>query len=335
VTSAAFSPDGTRVAVGTTHNSILSRDLSSSGIAVRSDGHANRITGLAVRSDRKLISASQDATTRSWDGSTGEEVCRLVTFGDGLWVAYRPSTGQFDTSDVEKATGLSLVASDQPFRPLPIDVFMRDYFEPRLLARLLAGDPVPKPRPLADLNRVQPTIESLAVRAGRSASEVLVEVTVARNSDTFSRGGRSFTKMTDPFDVRLFRDGQLVGRWPEPTGNEVTAEPDPISKEQMDAWHDSNHIALGPDGRATRSFTVRLPHRTAPGVVEFTAYAFNVDRVKSTTASAKYDAPANPPASRPRAYLICMGVAANQSRRWDLAFPAADARRIKEVLGGV
>ena len=48
----------------------------------------------------------------------------------------------------------------------------------------------------------------------------------------------------------------------------------------MDAWRDANRIGLGLDGKATHTFTVRLPHREAAGPVEFTAYAFNEDRVR-------------------------------------------------------
>ena len=49
----------------------------------------------------------------------------------------------------------------------------------------------------------------------------------------------------------------------------------------MATWQETNRIVLGPDGKATRTFTVRLPHREKAGPVEFTAYAFNEDRVKS------------------------------------------------------
>ena len=59
---------------------------------------------------------------------------------------------------------------------------------------------------------------------------------------------------------------------------------------------------------------MRLPSQDQAGPVEFTAYAFNEDRVKSDTAPFTYAAPANPPATRPRAYLIAMGVSASEHR---------------------
>jgi len=183
------------------------------------------------------------------------------------------------------------------------------------------------------LNRVQPGVRIASVLAGGEPDVVRVSVDVAAAEGRFGRedGGRLIR--TGVYDVRLFRDGHLVGRWPEPVGVEAAAEPDPTSKAQMADWRDANRIAVGPDGKATRTFTVRLPHREKPGPVEFTAYAFNEDRVKSDTATRAYDAPARPLSGKPRAYLVCMGVSASEERSWDLAFAASDARLMAGTLG--
>ena len=157
------------------------------------------------------------------------------------------------------------------------------------------------------LNRVQPGVRVASVLAGGEPDVVRVSVDVAAAEVRFGREGGGRLIRTGVYDVRLFRDGHLVGRWPEPVGVEAT-EPDPTSKDQMAAWRDANRIAVEPDGTATRTFTVRLPHREKPGPVEFTAYAFNEDRVKSATATARYDAPARPLSGKPRAYLVSMGV---------------------------
>src|SRR5262249_42014356 len=96
-----------------------------------------------------------------------------------------------------------------------------------------------------------------------------------------------------------FRDGRLTNLWPEPgPGDDARLEPDPTSREQMAAWRDTHRIALGPGGRATRTFTVRLPHREKPGPVEFTAYAFNEDRVKSKTPAPRRPVGAGPAAPK-------------------------------------
>ena len=46
---------------------------------------------------------------------------------------------------------------------------MRDYYQPRLLPRLLSGQELPKIRPLQNLNRVQPVVQIKTVQQGASA----------------------------------------------------------------------------------------------------------------------------------------------------------------------
>src|SRR5207244_3130253 len=97
----------------------------------------------------------------------------------------------------------------------------RDYYEPRLLPRLLncsrAEESTPgactkefKPvRPLGSLNRVQPKVTVSDVRwkdRGQGLAEVTVKV--ERNIDHGMPNGKI---ATDVYDLRVFRDGQLVG----------------------------------------------------------------------------------------------------------------------------
>ncbi len=118
---------------------------------------------------------------------------------------------------------------------------MRDYYEPRLLSRLL--DPegraqMPHIRPLAELNRVQPVVRIAGVEPGqqRDLARVTVEVTTAE--ETFRQGDSQITMQTSVYDLRLFRDGQLVARWPE-VADDKDIEPDPTSADQMATWRPS------------------------------------------------------------------------------------------------
>ena len=71
-----------------------------------------------------------------------------------------------------------------------------------------------------------------------------------------------------------------------------------------------------------------LPSRFDLQKVEFTAYAFNVDRVKSETARKTYTLPQALTPRRGKAYVIAMGVNAYEHEDWDLSFAANDARKI-------
>jgi WD40 repeat protein len=330
ISAVAFTPEGQAVVTGSKDGTARLWDVATGKETVRFTGHTFRVSPLVVTPDgRHVLSSDSDQNTCLWDARTGRELCRLVSFRGGTWVVISPD-GRFDTNTLEGIVGLHWVFPDDPFRTLAPEVFLRDYYEPRLLPRLMAGESFRPVRALSTLNRVQPAINFVEIVAGPSPGVARVKVETQATEDAF--GG--VQRKTGVYQLRLFRDNQLVGCWPD-SDDDLAPEPDPNSPEQMEGWRRTNRVAIDPvTVKATRTFSITLPHRVAPGPVEFTAYAFNEDRVKSTTATARFNAPANPPASRPRAYLICMGVAANQSRRWDLAFPAVDARRIQDVLGG-
>jgi WD40 repeat protein len=295
-------------------------------------GHASQINGMAIHRSKFLITSSQDATTRIWDLHDSKELCRLITLRNGSWVTIAPD-GRYDTGDLEHLPGVMMAATDQPYRSLPLDVFMRDYYQPRLLTRLLDGEALPKVRNLIDLKRTQPVIEQLRVTPGLTASDAKVEVSVAEGSDRFLNGSKYEVKTSQAYDVRLFRDGQLVGRWPEPAASDdAKPEPDPTKPEDMAAWRATNRVVLEAHGKARKIFPVRLPHE--PGrTIEFTAYAFNEDRVKSANGSASHEVPRNVSPALPRAYLVAFGVAGFSDPDWDLRYSAADARLVATELG--
>jgi hypothetical protein len=217
---------------------------------------------------------------------------------------------------------------------------MRDYYEPRLLPRLLAcgereaTDPGAcerafRPvRPLASLNRIQPSVRILGVRRDPTSADVaLVDVEVGGREDPSQPNDKTSTAA---YDLRLFRNGQLVAQWPEPTGS--AAGPDDI-----EAWR---HAALvpGTEGAASvvRTFPVRLAARDRDQPVAFTAYAFNEDRVKSETASHDdYSVPADIAVREPRAYVVAVGVDAYENPRRNLRFAATDARAVAGALRGL
>ena len=111
-------------------------------------------------------------------------------------------------------------------------------------------------------------------------------------------------------DLRLFRDGQLVGYAPDGEGA----------------------VTLDAKGKFSKTFSVRLPKNTNAKEFNFTAYAFNIDRVKSETASQIYTLPSSLPTARGNAYIVTIGVNANEDKRYDLRYAANDARRLQEEL---
>ncbi|MBV9923582.1 MAG: caspase family protein [Acidobacteria bacterium] len=297
----AWSPDGRTLATGADDGTTVLWDASNGRQLRRLAGQRDSVSAVEFSPDsRFLLTTCADGFTRVFDVSSGAELCRFVTFEDGNWVAVAPD-GRFDTSDLDEIRGVHWLAPEDPLKPLPLEIFMRDYYEPRLLARILAGEKFAAVRALAEVNRAQPVVTILSAEQIKERPEsALVTVEV----ETSAEGSGAH-------DLRLFRDGQLVAYAPAADGEVVPK-----------------------GGRASFAFEVRLPRpRDAESRrVEFSAYAFNEDRVKSETARRSFEPPVPLAAAKGRVYVVSVGVNAYENEEWDLRFAANDARRLQQAV---
>ena len=246
------------------------------------------------------------------------------------WVVVSPD-GRFDTNNLEESKRLHWITEDEPLRPLPLEIFMRDYYEPRLMPRLLAGEQLKPVRRLDDLNLAQPEVKIVKAEPGDSPDRAAVTVEVGKSQRSFQRNGKDAVMQTGAYDLRLYRNGQLVGQWPEP-GEKTFKGLDLNSPEELKAWQRATEIRLDEKGRGIKTFTVRLPQRQGLGELEFSAYSFNEDRIKSETASQTYRVPAGLKAVPGRGYIIVVGVSDNQDLDWRLAAAASDAKLMQRTL---
>jgi hypothetical protein len=202
-----------------------------------------------------------------------------------------------------------------------------------LLRRLLAGERLAPVRALTELNRVQPIVKLVTV-ATSAGDPGLVDVTVEvkRAEREFLRQGKTVSIATEVYDLRLFRDGQIVGQWPRPTADPNSAAAGGAAS--LESWRRSNTVSLdAATGAATMTFkSIRLPRREGTQTIEFTAYAFNEDRVKSETARLPYDVPADLTARKGRAYVVTFGVNLSQNPAFDLRYAAPDALALSQAL---
>lgn len=261
--------------------------------------------------ERLVLSGGFDGAARIWDSSTGEELCSMISFPDGTWVVVDPD-GRFDANNLENIKGMYWVVPDDPFNPLPLEIFMRDYYEPRLLARILAGEKFRAVKDISKINRTQPGVRigSVEPQEGDSGA-VTVTVDVALPAVPSGVPGQSAAPRSGVYDLRLFRDGQLVGYAP----------------------HHDGEIKLDGTGKAKLTFrNIKLPRTAGVKQVEFAAYAFNSDRVKSATDRKVYNLPAALAPVKGRAYLITVGVNAYENSELNLKFAANDARQMQQIL---
>ena len=290
------------------------------------------IQAVAFSTDgRMAATAGSTRMTRIWNAEKGEEIARLVSFVDGTWLV-AAADGRFDTNNLEEIKGVQWAVPDDPLHPLPVEIFMRDYYEPRLLPRLLAGEILPPIRSLASLNRVQPAIEIVDIKreGGSRASGDTVAVTVQVATVAAARNGQQPRSESDAYDLRLFRDGQLIGQWPAQVAETPLEKP---TVDDLARWRkESLVVGQKKDGRRIVFKGVRLPRLTGVKELRFTAYAFNKDRVKSVTAVKYYSMPYDLAPRRPRAYIVSIGVNRFEDPTWDLSYAVNDAKQFRRVL---
>jgi WD40 repeat protein/uncharacterized caspase-like protein len=308
VRSIALNRDGKTLASGSEDNTIKLWEMTTGRELRTLAGHSDKVTAVAFSVDGMfLVSGGEDATIKVWRVDTGELLASLISFDKSGWVVVTPE-GRFDTTSLEEIPSLRWVFPDDPFKSLPPEIFMRQYYEPRLLPRLLQNRnfaPVPA---LASLNRVQPEVKIRSVvPATNSKGYVQLTVDVGNATGEQMRDGKRVTLNSEVYDLRLFRDGQLVGYVP-------------------------GKLPLDSTGKATINRAVKLPQRGELNDIEFTAYAFNSDQVKSATSNFTYKPAQALPPVKGRAYVISVGVNAYEDPAWNLSFAARDAQVSDEML---
>ncbi|MGR3373202.1 hypothetical protein [Pseudooceanicola nanhaiensis] len=257
--------------------------------------------GVAFSPDGSLLAVAETSGLVSlWRGD-GAEVARLAMFPDGGWAVVGPD-GRYDSSDPGDMPALGWVLPDAPREALPIELFFREYFEPALLPRLLAGETFQTLPPIEDLNRAQPLVAFDAITPDPETPGALrVRLSLRAGGAGDAAGGVSA--------VKLFRDGQLVGQT------------------------EGVLIAAG-DAASARSVTfggILVPEGGAP--VDFSAYGFNADGIKSATIRRQHRPDAGAAAPR-TAYVISIGVDSHENPSWDLGYATADAALSAEALAG-
>jgi WD40 repeat protein len=266
-------------------------------ISARFNANISDDANIAFSNNERLLALGDDNGTVSiWNLTTKRKISDLIVAADGQWLVASPD-GRYDTNNPGEFAGISWVLPDEPMRALPIELFYREYFEPRLLARLLGGEALRPVRALATLNRIQPEVRIVGIElvAGRSG---VVSVTVMARA----RSGAGLR------DLKLFRNGQLVASRP---GNVAGT------------------AASG--GKLIRFRQIRVS-TTTPGPVTFAAYAFNRDGIKSATHRLPWTPPKQQVPAKRRAYVVTIGVNSHDNAAWNLRYAAADARAGREVV---
>lgn len=243
---------------------------------------------------RDFVAVSADGRLEILDLVSSARVLDVVLLPNERWVAF-DRDGRFDTNDVEGLSEVAMTAPNEPLALMRLEPLLRPYYTPGLVSQVLYRRALPAVPELGTLNFVVPDVEIVDIAQSERGATVRVRV---RDATGMSFDGR--VRSAGPRDVRLFRDGRLVGRQPAVLGGSAEVVFEGLS----------------------------LP---SSGEVSFSAYAFNDDGVKSETARKSHVvAPTTP--TPPRAYIINIGINAHAEPSLDLDFAVADAEALGAAL---
>ena len=281
---------------------------------------------LGNRPIRWAVSLGGDLTL--WQAQTGQTLLTTALLPEGDYVTATPE-GRYDTNMDADDASFRWFVPDEPFQSLSPQTFMRDYFTPRLHRKLVDCTTanncaeVLKPLPsIAGLNRLQPVVKITGVEMDpKDAGDVWVnlEIDEAVNARTGRRSGL--------YGLKLLMNGREVARDPD--------DPDAPLPRTLAEWRKVNRTETD-NGHYNYQLRVTIPSDGKE--LEFSAYAFNEDRVKSESAFFSWKPPPRRLGQKPRqrrAFVLTIGVDAYAEKRLDLNFAAADARLIGERLTAI
>lgn len=198
----------------------------------------------------------------------GAPLFTLFRLPGGRFFAIDPE-GRYDTNLPPDSKAVRWMMPDAPLQTLAPQIFMRDYYLPGLMRRLIDCTALPgvdctkrfPPIPsLASLNRVLPKVRIVGVRQGKTPAEAIVSVEVADGHDPATTNGKTATGV---YDVRLFRNNRLVFPHPNQVSVDLErriAEFDRISKSPLPGETPLGFIKANPD------YSQRRPEFVAQGM---------------------------------------------------------------------
>jgi WD40 repeat protein/uncharacterized caspase-like protein len=299
--SLAISPDGRTLAAGTQDNAIKLWDVASGRELQSLTGHTDAVQSVAFSPDSRWLISSGNDGARIWEVGTWQLAATLITLKDSAdWLVVAPD-GRFDGSP-EAWNRIHWRFNNNTTDASPVEIFFREFYDPGLLAEILAGNHPQAGADIANVDRRQPVV-AIERADGAAPGQPLESRTVKlrlRVSD--APPDAQHRDRTGARDLRLFRNGALVKVW-------------------------RGDLELDPHGQTV--LEAELP--IVAGENKFTAYAYSKSDIKSSDATIDVTG-ADSLKRGGVAYILAIGVNEYADKEYNLKYATADAGEFASVF---
>ncbi|MBI3775328.1 MAG: WD40 repeat domain-containing protein, partial [Gammaproteobacteria bacterium] len=148
-----------------------------------------------------LVAAGEDALLRVWKMDSEKVLCSIAVLSDGTWLAWS-TDGRFDTNSLDKIDSFAWLMPDDPDRSLPAELYIRDYYSPKLVAALASGgdDALGSIRSIEQLNRARPRITNIRLIPEDDSQTIMAKVDV--EGGTFEQAHNKGRQISGAYDLR-------------------------------------------------------------------------------------------------------------------------------------
>jgi WD40 repeat protein/uncharacterized caspase-like protein len=298
IQSISFSSDGQKLVSTSEDKTVYIWDLRNGGKLKAVTDNVDIDNYAAFIPNHDLVIGVSRSLTNIWDANSGQVLATATSVENtNEWIVVTPD-GLFDGSDTAWQQ-LLWRFSTHTANLVPVEAYFNDFFYPNLLADIYAGRRPKAETQIENKDRRQPSVKILlpdsdtTIRAASRTVKVKLEVTEAPADELHTNG-------SGVRDVRLFRNGSLVKAW---RGEVVTSG----------------------KGKTALEVSITIPS----GENTLTAYAFNLDNVKSLDATAEIIGAEIEP--RPgSAYVLVVGINTYANTQYNLKYAVADAKAFAE-----
>jgi hypothetical protein len=266
----------------------------------------------------------------------------VLLSGRSRWVAF-DTKGHFDTSNFDDTRDVYWIDQSAPINPLPLEAFLEEGFIPGLVYRRIAansadsGEPLP---PVVFQNNINPNQPKVTIRSVVLEPAPLHSATVTIDVDSVlsvvARPNGGKWPPSGMSDLRISRDGELIREVSispsdgVPTSSGCSAV-DGVTPDQAHRTVICRNLPL--PACVNNECKNNTPQPDSEGMVEFVAYAFSSNGIKSNSSVFRLPFKEN---NRPlrNAYVVSFGVNTNVTLDEGLmrTYAARDARNFSSVL---